>query len=43
MKNTLGGIKHMANVVLIIRHSDLLRSINEILTNSEPVEKVHEY
>ncbi len=33
---------HMANVVLIIRNSDLLRSMNEILTNSESVEKVHE-
>lgn len=42
MKNTLGGIKHVANVVLIIRHSDLLRSMSEILTNSESVEKVHE-
>ncbi|OFD08392.1 hypothetical protein BTGOE7_19830 [Bacillus thuringiensis] len=32
----------MANVMLIIRHSDLLRSINKILTNSDSVEKVHE-
>lgn len=31
----------MANVVLIIRNSDLLKSMNEILTNSESVEKVH--
>lgn len=42
MKNTLGGIKHMANVVLIIRNSDLLRSMNKILTNAESVEQVHE-
>lgn len=32
----------MANVVLIIRNSDLLRSMNKILTNSESVEKVQE-
>ncbi|HDR7367256.1 hypothetical protein [Bacillus toyonensis] len=32
----------MANVVLIIRNSDLLRSINKILTNSDSVEKVPE-
>lgn len=31
----------MANVVLIIRNSDLLKSVNKILTNSESVEKVH--
>ncbi len=32
----------MANVVLIIRNSDLLSSMNKILTNSDSVEKVHE-
>ncbi|EJQ91775.1 hypothetical protein [Bacillus cereus] len=32
----------MANVVLIIRNSDLLRSMDEILTNSKSVKKVHE-
>ncbi|OFD35841.1 hypothetical protein BWGOE4_09630 [Bacillus mycoides] len=32
----------MANVVLIIRNSDLLRSMDEILTNTKSVEKVHE-
>lgn len=32
----------MANVVLIIRNSDLLKSMNKILTNSDSVEKVHE-
>lgn len=32
----------MANVVLIIRNSDLLKSMNEILTNYESVEKVHD-
>lgn len=41
-KNTLGDFKYMSNVVLIIRNSDLLKSMNEILTNSKSVEKVHE-
>ncbi|MFJ7819547.1 hypothetical protein ACIQYX_27650 [Bacillus toyonensis] len=32
----------MVNVVLIIRNSNLLRSMDEILTNTKSVEKVHE-
>ncbi|MCU5131781.1 MULTISPECIES: hypothetical protein [Bacillus] len=32
----------MANVVLIIRNSDLLKSMNKILANSKSAEKVHE-
>lgn len=32
----------MSSVVLIIRHSNLLSSIDKILTNSKSVEKVHE-
>ena len=42
LKNTLGGFKYMENVVLIIRISDLLKSMDKILANSKSAEKVHE-
>lgn len=42
LENTLGGFKYMANVVLIIRNSDLLKSMDKILANSKSAEKVHE-
>lgn len=42
LKNTLGGFNYMANIVLIIQNSDLLKSMNKILANSKSAEKVHE-